>query len=107
MFDSVDLRYSVRDDGNPPANAALIARAQSAVLSVGGRMLCALRRLAGDHGAALGDALRTMIMSREMAPGDWPLREAVDILARADPVEDRQVERVLRALEDLMSAIDQ
>jgi hypothetical protein len=107
MFDSVDLRYSVRDDEKPPVNAALIARAQAVMLSVGGRMLCALRRLAGDHGAALGDALRTMIMSREVAPGHWPLREAVEILARADPAQDRQVERVLRALEALISAINQ
>jgi hypothetical protein len=106
MFD-VDLRYSVCADENLSANAALIARAQSAMLSVGGRMLCALRRLAGDHGAALGDALRTMIMSRESAPGHWPLREAVEILARADPAQDRQVERVLSALEGLISAIDQ
>jgi hypothetical protein len=107
MFDSVDLRYSVRADENSSVDAALIARAQAAMLSVGGRMLCALRRLAGDHGAALGDALRAMIMSCEIAPGHWPLREAVEILAQADPAQDRQVERVLRTLEDLMSAIDQ
>jgi hypothetical protein len=106
MFD-VDLRYAVRPDRNGSPDEDLLARGQAVMLSVGGRTLCALRRLAGDHGAALGDALRDMIMSREVAPAFWPLSEVITILSQADPAQDRQVERVLRVLEQLKSTTDQ
>jgi hypothetical protein len=105
MFDSVSSHFLVPADEDSP-DADLIGQGQAAMLTVGARMVCALRRLAGENGAALGDALRAMIMSREVAPQFWPVREAIDILSRADPAHDRQVERVLRVLEDLMAAID-
>jgi hypothetical protein len=105
MFDDVDLNF-VRPDQDVSPDADLLAKGQAVMLRVGARMICALRRQAGDRGAALGDPLRAMIMSCEVAPGHWPLPAAIEILARADPAQDRQVDRVLRALEDLLYAID-
>ena len=106
MFDHVD-HYSIQSTEDPSPEATLIAHGQAVMMTVGGRMVDALGRLAGDHGAALGDALRATIMSGEVAPAFWPIGDAIRILARADPAQDRQVERVLGALDGLKAAIDQ
>lgn len=103
MFDY----YPVGAVAEPCSAVPLTARAQAVMISIGEEMGLALGRLAGAEGAALGDALRNMIMSGEVAPKFWPLPEAVRILATAGAAEDSCARCVLDALDELMTAIDQ
>jgi hypothetical protein len=83
----------------------LVEAGQCVMLWLGDRIICALRRLDGEDGAALGHALIDMVMSGEVPPCCWPLREAIESLSRCGE-SDRRTKVVHRALIWLAGAVE-
>ncbi len=80
------------------------ARARNLVDASGARLQRATTRAGGDDGAALAAVFIDMVRS-EVAPEGWPLPEMIRLLS-GEAGRDRQVARLLEALQRLESEID-
>jgi hypothetical protein len=105
VVSSLELKEAWSHHEKHAGDEILIEAARGVMLSLGHRMVGALRRLEGEDGAALGHALIDMVRSGEVPPWCWPLREAIELLSLCGESDD-QAKVVHRALIWLAGAVE-